>query len=170
MLLLATASGRKCMMFRHCAPEEPTQRLAVLISRQLIVTGFRQYFRYERICMLRTQIILLFFQRVYHIIMIEEVCQPAVTFVTGNGIQIIERFVDAAKLIAYHPPTCFFVQRLQFVVCPVAHSRHNRQGLRIIRIQILVYQTGKQLVQRVPRSPNGLSLDITVYQFFGKRT
>lgn len=77
-------------MVCHGVPEEVTQCFTVFISCQLIITGFCQYLRYKRVRMFRAQIIILLFQRVYHIIMIEKMRQPTVTFVTGSGIQIIE--------------------------------------------------------------------------------
>ena len=141
VFFLTAASRSKCMMINHRMPEEIAQLTALLILRQFIVTRLRNYFRDKCIGMFGTQIIILFLQRVYHIVMIEVLRQPLVTFVPGNGIQIIERFVDAAKLVTYHLPACLFAQRFQFIVGPIAHFRHNSQCLHIVCIQVLVYQT-----------------------------
>ena len=170
MFLVAATSGSKGVAAYHRMPEEFAQSLAVSISRQLIITRLSQYFWNECIGMFRPQIIPLFFQRVYYIIMIKETGQPTVTFISRQGIQVVERLVDASELITNHLAARLFRQRPKFPISPVSHFPHHVQCLRIPGIQVLVYQAGKQFVQRVPRCPNTLPPDIPVDELFGIST
>ena len=86
MFFLAATPRCKRMMVNHRMPEEIGQLPAYFVLRQLIVTCFGNHFRDKSIGMLGSQIIAQFFQRVYHIVVIKILRQPAIVVITGNGI------------------------------------------------------------------------------------
>ena len=84
--------------------------------------------------MFGAQIIPLFFQRVYDIVVVEIARQPLVAFIARNGVEIVKRFIDTSELIAYHALACSLIQGFQLVVGPVTHAFYYLQSLLVISI------------------------------------
>ena len=51
------------------------------------------------------------FQRVNLIVVVEEAGHPQVTLIAGDGIEVIHRLVEAAKLVTNHLLASLFAER-----------------------------------------------------------
>ena len=112
--------------------------------------------------MIGTQVVVALLQRVNLVVVVEETGHPEVTLVVGDGIEVIHRLVEAAKLIAQHAGALILGERLQFVVGPIAHATgHLKRGF-IATECVLVDESLQYLVQRVEGSPHTLAGDVAV--------
>ena len=74
--------------------------------------------------------------------------------VSCDGIYIVERFRHSAKLTVQHALELCLIQRLKFVVCPVAHSQKHVHSLLVAAEAVLVEQSGIYFMQGIEGGPH----------------
>ncbi len=81
-----------------------------------------------------------------------------ILFITGNGINISQRFVHAAMFAFQHFLKLCFIQVFKLSVNPVTKLYRYFFCLQIIGVSVGIHQTGQNFMFGVPRNPTAIQI------------
>ena len=169
MLLVRHFPRNESMFLRQRAEQKLGRTAALLAAGQVVVAALAEQFRDESVGVRRAKVGVSGLQRVNFLVVIEETCRLKKASVTGDLVQLVHRIVKTAKLVAQHTAAHIVAEGVRLAVSPLAHALRHGQRSVVVAQRVLVDESLKYLVQRVPRRPNALPLYVAVNQSLPER-